>query len=75
MFLPGARPPGEEAELATRSSRMLERIKVYISNYCDDKGNQKAKVLSKEENEGMKEIIKKVKDEEVVVPKPTKATD
>ena len=45
----------------------------YKANNCDEKGNQKAKVLSKEESEGMKEIIKKVKDEEVVVAKTDKS--
>ena len=47
VFLPGARPPVEEAELSTRSSRILEAVGNYIKNKCDDKGNQKSKNMSR----------------------------
>ena len=73
VFLPGARPPGEEAELSTRSSRILAAVSSYIDNKCDDRGNQKDKILSREESEGVKELLKKIKDEEVVVTKTDKS--
>ena len=46
VYLPKQRPATEEAELLTRSQRILEVVTGYIDRECDDKGNQKVNFLT-----------------------------
>ena len=72
VFLPKMRPQTEEAELLTRGSRILEVAKGFIDRECDKMGNQCDNNINKVEKEGMAMILKRIKNEVLVLMKTDK---
>ena len=65
--LPVSRSIVEEAEQMIRKEKWTEIIDKYRMKNCDEKGNQKESNLSKSETKGMNSIIKRVRNNEIVV--------
>ena len=58
--------------MAEAKSHMLEKVDEYMRNKCDEKGYPKSN-LTKDEKVGLKELKKKIDDQELVVFKTDKS--
>ena len=57
----------QEKVLGNLKEKLMDTVREYKREHCDNKGNFKQNNLSKEEVEGMKEIKDKIKQKEIVV--------
>ena len=73
VYLPDPRPAREEAELMVRSQRMEEVMRRYMKEKCNDKGEIVETNLTDQEKRGIKKLLKRVKDGEVVLSQTDKS--
>ena len=67
ITLPRALSNHEEAVIACVKSDMMEICKDYMAKSCDEQGRVKQPNLSKQELRGLRSLLKRVKNREVVV--------
>ena len=67
VYLPGPRPAREEAELLVRSQRLENQMLKFMKEYCNERGELRESNLSEQEKRGLKKLLKRVKDKEIVV--------
>ena len=63
----------EEAVIACVKSDMQQIYKDYMASSCDEKGRIKQPNLSKQELRGLRSLLKRIKDREVMVLPPDKS--
>ena len=65
--LPPPRPPKEERVLEAKEFMWNETLERFISSNCDEKGNQRCRNTTREEQKGMKKIRERQKDGSIVI--------
>ena len=70
VMMPDPRPAREEALLAVRTDKLMKVVQEYIKENCDDEGNIKEGNLPAAQERGLKKLLKRICDKEVVV-RPT----
>ena len=66
-YLSKARPLLEEAELLLRREAWDMVVKKYIEKHCNLKGNQNVNNLNESEQRGLRSLLKRVMDKEIVI--------
>ena len=61
LFMPKARPPKEEVELAARREIWVKGIEAFIKEECDPKGRQRSSSLNSQQSRGLKKLAKRGK--------------
>ena len=73
IFLPGPRPAKEEAELLVRRMTWERTTELFIQQYCKENGELTESNLSDKEKSGLKKILKRIKNGEIVVTQTDKS--
>ena len=67
IIMPMPRPSKEECDLEVRTGLFMEAFKEYREENCNYKGKQKKGILTKPEEKGLKKILKRIEQQEIVV--------
>ena len=67
VYLPGARPAKEEAEMMVRKEVIINEVKKYIVKKCREDGQQVESNLTAKERRGMKKLRTRVKNGQIVI--------
>ena len=67
VFLPQPRPAREEAELMVRTERLERIVSKYMEENCNEKGEIIETNITNQQKRGLKKLLKRVKEGEIVV--------